>query len=85
MQKMSHGMNHYALEKTIREELPKILRLDPDFQSNLHEIMRSEYANRNETCDWFHEILDEMRRDRESQDKKWDKQTRLMWERWGEH
>jgi len=65
-------MNLEALKKAIRRELPEILRLDPDFRSAIMEITRNEYAGRKETENWFRETLDEMRRDREEQARKWD-------------
>ncbi len=64
-------MNLEALKKAIRRELPEILRIDPDFRSVIMEITRGEYASRKETQDWFREILDEMRREREEQARKW--------------
>ena len=66
-------MNLETLKETIRQELPELLRRDPDFRSYLLEITRGDFADRKETRDWFHETLDEMRREREKQDKKWDK------------
>jgi hypothetical protein len=66
-------MNLETLKETIRQELPELLRRDPDFRSYILEITRGEFADRKETRDWFHETLDEMRREREKQDKKWDK------------
>ena len=65
-------MNPESLKETIRQELPELLRRDPDFRSYILEITRGEFADRKETRDWFHETLDEMRREREKQDKKWD-------------
>jgi hypothetical protein len=74
-------MNLDTLKETIRQELPKLLRLDPDFRSYIMEITRGEFADRKETRDWFHETLDEMRREREKQDKKWE----LWLECWDKH
>ena len=74
-------MNLDTLKETIRQELPELLRLDPGFRSYILEITRGEYADRQETRDWFHETLDEMRHEREKQDKKWD----LWQERWEAH
>jgi hypothetical protein len=74
-------MNLETLKETIRQELPELLRRDPDFRSRILEITRGEFADRKETRDWFHETLDEMRREREKQDKKWD----LWQERWDKH
>jgi len=85
-------MNLEALKKTIRQELPVLLRLDPDFRSYIIEITRGEYAGRDETQDWFHKTLDEMRVDREKQgtkwdeqNRKWDEQNRLWREQWEAH
>ncbi len=80
-----YKMNLETLKTTIRQELPHLLRLDPDFRSYIVEITRQECADRHETRDRFHEILDEMRRDREKQDEKWDEQNRLWREQWTEH
>jgi hypothetical protein len=71
-------MNLETLKETIRQELPELLRRDPDFRSYILEITRGEFADRKETRDWVHETLDEMRREREKQDKKWG----LRQERW---
>ncbi len=92
-------MNLETLKTTIRQELPHLLRLDSDFRSYIVEITRQECADRHETRDRFHEILAEMRRDREKQDekweeqnckweeqnRKWDEQNRLWREQWTEH
>ena len=51
-------MNLEALKETIRQELPELLRRDPDFRSYILEITRGEFADRKETRDWFHETLD---------------------------
>ncbi len=66
-------VNLDTLKETIRQALPELLRLDPDFRSHILEITREKYADRKETENWFHEAMDEMRRERERQDKKWDK------------
>jgi hypothetical protein len=68
-----------SLKDTVRRELPGWLRQDPDFRAWVLEITRESYASRSETRDWFHEILDELRRDREEQRAKWEEQNR-KWE-----
>ncbi|MCX5810537.1 MAG: DUF3782 domain-containing protein [Proteobacteria bacterium] len=78
-------MNLDTLKETIRQELPELLRLDPDFRSYIIEIARGEFADRKETGDWFHETLDEMRRERERQDKKWDKHSEEEAKKWDKH
>jgi hypothetical protein len=61
-----------TLQETLKRELPRILKSDPDFRAYLLELTRNEYANRAETQDWFHEILGELKRDREAQTRKWE-------------
>jgi hypothetical protein len=58
-----------VLNETIRRELPGLLRADPSFRNYILELTRQEYAERAESRDRFHEILGELRRDREEQAK----------------
>jgi len=69
-------MNEDALKESIRRELPGWLRDDPEMRSFVLELTRVEYANRSETGDRFYELLAELRRDREKQERKWDEQNR---------
>jgi len=78
-------MNLDTLKETIRQELPELLRRDPDFRSYILEITRGEFADRKETRDWFHETLAEMRRESEKQDKKWDKHVEEEAQKWDKH
>lgn len=50
------------------------MRQDPAFRAYILELTRSEYAQRAETQDRFHELLGELRRDREAQTRKWEEQ-----------
>lgn len=72
-------MKAESLKETIKRELPAWLREDPEFRAYVLELTRREYAGRAETEDRFHELLGELRRDREAQDQKWDEQNR-KWE-----
>ncbi len=69
-------MNSKLLKETIKRELPGLLREDPALRAYILELTRQEYAGRAETQDRFHEILEELRRDREAQARKWDEQNR---------
>jgi hypothetical protein len=68
-------MNSKLLKETIKRELPGLLREDPAFRAYILELTRQEYAARAETQDRFYEILEELRRDREAQARKWDEQN----------
>jgi YD repeat-containing protein len=80
-------MNTDALKETIRKELPALLREDPALRAFLQDLMREQYAGRQETDDKFERLLGELRRDREALTQKWDEQDR-RWEeqhqRWEE-
>ena len=65
-------MNVETLKEAIRRELPQFLRTDPDLRAYILELTRQEYASRTETRDWFHDLLAELRHDREEQARKWD-------------
>ena len=65
-------MTTESLKDTIKRELPTWLREDPAFRTYVLELTRNEYADRRETGDRFYELLGELRRDREKQDRKWE-------------
>jgi hypothetical protein len=69
-------MNAESLKEAIRQELPALLRTDPELRAFILELTRREYAGREETQDRFYELLAELRRDREEQTRKWEEQTR---------
>ena len=64
------------LRELVRRELPAWLREDPEFRDWLLAVTRSEFADRRETESRFDRVLDELRRDREAQERKWDAQNR---------
>ena len=66
------------LKKTIKRELPALLRSDPALRRFILDLTRETYADRRQTEDRFDRILDELRRDREEQALKWDEQN-LKW------
>ena len=65
-----------SLKDVIKKELPALLREDPELRAFILELTRTEYAGRAETQDRFHEMLAELRRDRELQASKWEEQRR---------
>jgi hypothetical protein len=74
-------MNTEALKDVIKKELPGLLREDPALRAYILDLARPEFADRVETKDRFYDILAELRRDREEQNRKWDEQNR----KWDEH
>ena len=65
-----------SIKEVIKKELPALLRDDPSLREFILELTRQEYAGRAETEDRFYEILAELRRDREDQNRKWEEQNR---------
>jgi len=68
---MTNTMSEESLKETIKRELPNWLREDPSFRAYVLDLARDEYANRRETNDRFYALLDDLRRERERQDRKW--------------
>jgi hypothetical protein len=64
-------MTTESLKDTIKRELPTWLREDPSFRAFILDLTRDAYADRSETSDRFYTLVDELRRDRERQDQKW--------------
>ncbi|NJM13319.1 MAG: DUF3782 domain-containing protein [Synechococcaceae cyanobacterium SM1_2_3] len=62
------------LRDRLRQELPGWLREDSEFSRWILNLARSEFADRQETESRFDRVLDEMRRDREAQERKWAEQ-----------
>lgn len=69
-------MDIQTFRTTLKQELPIMLREDPNLRLHLIDLTRSEYADRLDTQDRFHQILLELRQDREAQARKWDQQNR---------
>jgi len=71
-------MTTESLKDTLKRELPNWLRDDPSFRDFILDLTRAAYADRRETGDRFQELLGELRRDRERQEKAWaDNQAEL--------
>ncbi|AUB84169.1 PD-(D/E)XK nuclease family protein [Candidatus Thiodictyon syntrophicum] len=71
-------MTTESLKDTFRRELPDWLRQDPDLRAYILDLTRQEYANRKDTQDQFYELLTELRRDRDDQNRKWDNNQAAM-------
>ena len=64
--------------ETIKRELPRLLRDDPELRQYVLEIARGHFADRVQTDDRFDRVLDELRRDREEQARKWEESRRAF-------
>ena len=67
------------VSETLKRELPILLCTDPDLRRHILDPTRREYARWQQTEDRFDRILEELRQDREAQERKWVKQDH-KWE-----
>ncbi len=72
------------LRDHLRQELPGWLREDNEFRQWILDLARNQFADRVETESRFDRLLGELRRDRETQERKWEEQSRKSDEKWAE-
>ncbi len=65
-------MENSQLTQLIRRELPGILRRDREMREWVLSLTRERYADKNETESRFDRVLDELRREREENFRKWE-------------
>jgi hypothetical protein len=64
------------LEQIILQKLPTLIQKSPQIQELVLELAQQNFADRQVTEDKFYQLLNELRRDREEQARKWDEQNR---------
>ena len=67
------------IKDIIKSELPRMMETDPEIRELIFKITRDLYAGKQETEDRIDRILDELQRDREASEKKWEEQFK-KWE-----
>ena len=75
------------IKKVIMDQLPKLMKTDPDIRSFILNVTRESYPDKRETESRFDRIMDELKRDREARDKKWEAKDKkwVIWEKkWDE-
>jgi hypothetical protein len=72
-------VEEYQLKQVIIRELPGIIQRDKEVQDFILGLAREHFADRRETESRFDRLLEELRRERERQDRRWEEQNR-MWE-----
>jgi len=75
------------IETLIKQNLPELIRQDPEIRAWVIDLTRQHYADRLETESRFDRMMEELRKDREEQTRKWDEQSKRWDEqdkRWGE-
>ncbi len=71
-------MENKQLVELIRRELPGILQRNPELREWVLQLTREQYADKAETESRFDRLLDELRRDREENTRRWDEQNRRL-------
>ncbi len=67
------------IKKIIIAELPELMKIDPDIRNFILNVTHESYSSKRETESRFDRIMDELKRDREARDKKWETQDK-KWE-----
>ena len=71
-------MENQQLTQLIRRELPGILRRDREMREWVLSLTRERYADKGETESRFDRVLDELRRDREENFRKWEENQKEL-------
>ncbi|MBD3305174.1 DUF3782 domain-containing protein [candidate division KSB3 bacterium] len=67
-------MTKQEIREFIMQELPDIVKHDAEIHQFVINLVRGKFADKDETDSRFDRILDELRKQRESQDKEWNAQ-----------
>jgi hypothetical protein len=67
------------VKKAILSQLPRLMKTKPEIRDFILRVTREQYAGKQETESRFDRIMDELKRDREAQMKKWEAQEN-KWE-----
>ncbi len=72
-------MTESQFKNLIQQELPQLIATDPQIRDFILRTVSEYYAPKQETESRFNQILEELRKDRETQSLKWEEQNR-KWE-----
>ena len=71
-------MDMEQIKQLILRELPDILQRDPEVEGFILRLSRRHFADREETESRFDRLLDELRRDREEQTRRWEENQQAI-------
>ena len=66
------------IKQIIKLELPKIMETDPEIHDFILRLTRKQYADRNKTDDRIERLFDELKRDREISEIRWEENQREL-------
>ena len=72
-------MEKQEIVQLLKEQLPSLLEESPELERWIERLTAQRYVNRQQTESRFDQLMEELRRDREEQSRKWAEQNR-KWE-----
>ena len=73
--------NIEEVKRVILTQLPRLMETEPEIRDFILRVTREQYAGKQETESRFDRIMDELRRDREADMRKWEAQEQ-RWAAW---
>ena len=81
---MAQLIDAEQFDQLVLQRLPTLMRQNPQIQGLILDLARQNFAERQETDDRFYQLLGELRRDREEQNRKWQEYTQEQNRKWDE-
>ena len=69
-------MEKQEIVQLVKEQLPALLEESPELERWIERLTAQRYANRQQTESRFDQLMEELRRDREEQSRKWAEQNK---------
>ena len=77
-------MEKQEIVQLLKEQLPALLEESPELERWIERLTAQRYANRQQTESRFDQLMEELRRDREEQSRKWDESKAESERKWAE-
>jgi hypothetical protein len=77
-------MEKQEIVQLLKEQLPALLEESPELERWIERLTAQRYANRQQTESRFDQLMEELRRDREEQSRKWEESKAESERKWAE-
>ena len=77
-------MEKQEIVQLVKEQLPALLEESPELERWIERLTAQRYANRQQTESRFDQLMEELRRDREEQSRKWEESKAESERKWAE-
>ena len=77
-------MEKQEIVQLLKEQLPALLEESPELERWIERLTAQRYANRQQTESRFDQLMEELRRDREEQSRKWEESKAESDRKWAE-